>query len=98
MAKKHDESKDILAVSKVCKVDVYNKHISAPKVNNIGIRTWGRIDYLVNYCGWVFTYDNSARVIKVKTESNDNYKAHKREAKKAAKEQTLTNKKNKRNG
>lgn len=97
MSKNHDESKDLRLVGRIVKIDYSNKTIQAPKTVTIGIRTWGRIDYLVNYCGWYFIWNNEVK-LQAKTsnaEDNTNTK-RKREAKKLAKENTLTNKKKKR--
>lgn len=92
---KHDESKDLVAISKVVRVDNYNKTLQAPKSAIIGIKTWGRIDYLVNYCGWHFFWNNDAVAKSISKTDTDSYKTRKREAKKFAKENTLTNKKHK---
>lgn len=94
MSKKHDENKDVRLLSRKVRVDVYNKSISANKSTIIGNRSWGRIDFLVNYCGYHFFWDNNAKVITKSFEDNDNKKS-KRDYKKASKEQTLTNKNNK---
>lgn len=95
MAKKHDENKDLRLISRICKIDYAFKVISTSKSTIIGIRTWGKIDYLVNYCGWTFVYDNSVVVRAINNMDSDNTKNSKREAKKAAKEKTLTNKRRK---
>lgn len=65
---KHDENKDVRLVSRIAKVNTVNKTIKAPKGTLIGIRSWGRIDYLTNYCGYVFIWDNT---VKVNIFSND---------------------------
>lgn len=94
MAKKHDENKDIRLVSRIAKVDYSDKTIQTSKSTIIGNKTWGRIDFLCHYCGWTFIWNNSVRINnKYIVNDNDNIK-HKRDAKKAAKENTLTNKKN----
>lgn len=93
MSKNHDENKDLRLISRVAKVDYSNKTIQAPKSQVIGIRSWGRIDYLVNYCGWHFFWNNHVSVRNVVVKSED--KQNKREIKKAAKEPKLTNKKRK---
>lgn len=31
-------------------------HLTAPKDTIIGIRLWGKIDYLCHYCGYVFSW------------------------------------------
>jgi hypothetical protein len=92
MANRHDESKDLRLVGSKLKVDYADKTIQAPKSAIIGIRTWGRIDYLTHYCGWTFIWNNSVSVRTQRPDSDAPTK-HKRESKKAAKEQTLTNKK-----
>lgn len=96
MSKKHDENKDIRLISRIAKFDYSNKTIQAPKSAIIGNKTWGRIDYLTHYCGWTFIWNNDVRISgKYITNDDDNAK-RKRDAKKAAKENTLTNKKKKR--
>lgn len=93
MSKKHDENKDLRLVSRIAKIDYSNKTIQASKSAIIGNKTWGRIDYLCHYCGWIFIWNNSV-VVRNNYRSDDNGAIkRKREAKKAAKENTLTNKK-----
>ena len=62
MGKTHDESKDIHLLSKALVVNVYNKTIEANKSQIIGNRRWGRIDFLVNHCGWTFIWNNHVKV------------------------------------
>lgn len=94
MAKKHDENKDLRFISRIAKIDYSNKTIQTSKTAIIGIRTWGRIDYLTHYCGWHFIYNNDIH-ISGRYLNNDDDKSIKckREAKKLAKENTLSNKK-----
>lgn len=93
MSKKHDENKDLRLVSRIAKINYSNKTIQASKSAIIGNKTWGRIDYLCHYCGWTFIWNNSV-VVRNNYRSDDNGAIkRKREAKKAAKENTLTNKK-----
>lgn len=54
MAKMHDENKDLRSVSKIAKIDRGAKLIRCSKNATIGIRMWGKIDYLVHYLGWYF--------------------------------------------
>ena len=94
MAKSHDENKDLHLVSRIAKIDYANKTIQASKSAIIGIRTWGRIDYLTNYCGWYFIYNNNVKVNSKLMNNDDNTsKIRKRDAKKVAKDNTLSNKK-----
>ena len=56
----------------------------------IGIHTWGRIDFLVHYCGYVLNRSNNVKA------SNLNFEdatVSARETKKIKKEHKLTNKK-----
>lgn len=93
MGKLHDENKDIRLVSRIAKVDYSNKTIQAPKSAIIGNKTWGRIDFLCHYRGWYFIWNNDVRV-SVRYSSNDSdVTKSKRDAKKDAKENMLTNKK-----
>lgn len=94
MNKKHDENKDLRLISRVAKVDYSTKTIQAPKTAIIGIRSWGRIDFLERYCGWTFFWNNNIKV-PTRLVANDEAAKHKRDAKKAAKENTLTDKRKK---
>lgn len=96
MSKKHDENKDIRLVSRIAKLDNINKTIQAPKSAIIGNTTWGRIDFLTHYCGWTFVWNNDIIISGRNSSDNDNVKKRKREAKKLAKETSLSNKTNKR--
>ena len=96
MNKKHDENKDIRLVSRIAKLDYFNKTIQAPKSAIIGNTTWGRIDFLTHYCGWTFVWNNDIIISGRNSSDNDNAKKRKREAKKLAKETSLSNKTNKR--
>ena len=86
--KQHDEDKDVRLVSRSCRVNTHDKTIEANKSTNIGIRTWGRIDFLTKYRGWHFIWNNDAKP----SNSVVDAKLHSREAKKAAKEPKLTDK------
>lgn len=88
--KNHDENKDLRLFSRIGKVDTITKTLKANKNQLIGIRMWGRIDYLTKYCGYVFIRDNS---INANVANNDNNSSNYRDLKKARKEKQLTNKK-----
>ena len=86
--KKHDEKKDLKCVSRVAEIN--GNHIIIPTNSMIGIHTWGRIDFLVHYCGYVLNRSNNVKA------SNLNFEdatVSAREAKKIKKEHKLTNKK-----
>ena len=88
MAKKHDEKKDLKCVSRIAEIN--GNHIIIPTNSVIGIHTWGRIDFLVHYCGYVLNRSNNVKA------SNLNFEdatVSAREAKKIKKEHKLTNKK-----
>ena len=86
--KKHDERKDLKCVSRVAEIN--GNHIIIPTNSVIGIHTWGRIDFLIHYCGYVLNRSNNVKA------SNLNFEdatVSAREAKKIKKEHKLTNKK-----
>lgn len=91
MAKLHDENKDIQLLKRSCYVNYGTKTIQAPKSAIIGIKTWGRIDFLVHHKGYHFVWDNGAVVDKSSYEDSDK-KKNLRAIKKASKEHTLSDK------
>ena len=91
MAKRHDENSDLRSFGRIGNVNVVTKTLSASKATIIGIRMWGKIDYLVNYCGYHFVWDNTAKGV-AKIVSENVAKSNTRAAKKAAKEHKLTDK------
>lgn len=60
MAKRHDENKCLKSFNRIGRVSIYDKTLQAPKNAVIGIHLWGKIDYLTNYCGWHFIWNNNA--------------------------------------
>lgn len=88
MAKKHDEKKDLKCVSKV--VEINGNHIIVPTNAVIGIHMWGRIDFLVHYCGYILNRSKNVKASNLKIEDAT---VSAREAKKIKKEHKLTNKK-----
>ena len=86
--KKHDEKKDLKYVSKVAEIN--GNHIIIPTNTVIGIHMWGRIDFLVNYCGYVI---NRSKNIKASNLKFEDAEVSAREAKKIKKEHKLSNKK-----
>lgn len=89
MAKKHDERKDLKCVSRIAKID--GNHIIIPINAVIGIHIWGRIDFLVHYCGYVI--NRGSNTIKPSNLNFEDATVSAREAKKIKKEHKLTNKK-----
>ena len=88
MAKKHDEKKDLKCVSKVAEIN--GNHIIVPTDAVIGIHTWGRIDFLVHYCGYILNRSKNVKASNLKFEDAE---VRAREAKKIKKEHKLSNKK-----
>ena len=88
MAKKHDERKDLKCVSKVAEIN--GNRIIIPTDAVIGIHTWGRIDFLVHYCGYIL---NHGKNVKASNLNFEDATVSAREAKKIKKEHKLTNKK-----
>lgn len=88
MAKKHDERKDLKCVSRVAEIN--GNHIIIPTNTVIGIHMWGRIDFLVNYCGYILNRSNNVKASNLRFEDTE---VSAREAKKIKKEHKLSNKK-----
>ena len=88
MAKKHDEKKDLKCVSRVAEIN--GNHIIIPTNSIIGIHTWGRIDFLIHYCGYVL---KRSRNVKASNLNFEDATVSAREAKKIKKEHKLSNKK-----
>lgn len=88
MAKKHDERKDLKCVSKVAEIN--GNRIIVPTNAIIGIHTWGRIDFLIHYCGYILY---RAKNVKASNLNFEDATVSAREAKKIKKEHKLTNKK-----
>lgn len=88
MAKKHDERKDLKCVSKVAEIN--GNRIIIPANSVIGIHTWGRIDFLIHYCGYILY---RAKNVKASNLNFEDATVSAREAKKIKKEHKLTNKK-----
>ena len=85
---KHEESVDVRRVSRIAKIDTHNKLIQLNKADTIGIKTWGRIDYLCNILGYRLI--KSGVVVSDKF-SDDENKKHNREIKKQAKADKANN-------
>ena len=94
MAKRHDENKCLKSFNRIGRVDIYNKTLQAAKNAVIGIHLWGKIDYLTNYCGWHFIWNNDATPGHIQS-SDDNNNADNSIKKKQKKEYKLTDKTNK---
>ena len=88
MAKKHDEKKDLKCVSRVAEIN--GNYIIVPTNSVIGIHTWGRIDFLVHYCGYIL---NRSKNVKASNLNFEDATVSAREAKKIKKEHKLSNKK-----
>ena len=88
MAKKHDERKDLKCVSKVAEIN--GNRIIVPTDAVIGIHIWGRIDFLIHYCGYILY---RAKNVKASNLNFEDATVSAREAKKIKKEHKLTNKK-----
>ena len=86
--KKHDEKKDLKCVSKVAEIN--GNHIIISTNSVIGIHTWGRIDFLVHYCGYILNRSKNVKASNLKFEDAE---VRAREAKKIKKEHKLSNKK-----
>lgn len=90
MAKRHDENKCLKSFNRIGRVNIYDKTLQAPKNAIIGIHLWGKIDYLTNYCGWHFIWNNDATPGHV--QSSDDNNTNSSIKKKQKKEYKLTDK------
>lgn len=52
MGKNHDESKDLRSFARVGRVNAGERTLILSKDAAVGIKTWGRIDFLTHFCGW----------------------------------------------
>lgn len=86
----YDENKCLKSLSKVTEIYYTNKCIIGHPDVCIGLRRLGKIDYLVNYCGWSFFLDNKANIGRNHSFDNNNPSA--REIKKEKKQPKLKNK------
>lgn len=77
--KKHDENNDIKILSRKCLVDTRTKSIKAAKSTILGNKSWGRIDYLTHYCGYVFIWDNTVVTPAFTTTANSEKKTIKKQ-------------------
>lgn len=89
MAKRHDENKCLKSFNRIGRVDIYNKTLQAAKNAVIGIHLWGKIDYLTNYCGRHFIWNNDATPTYVQSSDDNTNNSIK---KKQKKEYKLTDK------
>lgn len=89
---KHDESKDLRLVGRVCKINFSDRTITCNKQTILGIHMLGKIDYLTHYCGWSFFKTNEILLPRRENDGNSKKKLT-REDKKNNKEHKLTNKK-----
>ena len=85
---KHEENVDVRRVSRIAKIDTHNKLIQLNKSDAIGIKIWGRIDYLCNILGYRLI--KSGIVVSDKFNDGD-VKQHNREVKKQIKENKANN-------
>jgi hypothetical protein len=88
MAKRHEEERDLRSVSKIAKVHQGQKVIEISKSQLVGIKMWGKLDYLTKYKGWYLVFTNAA----AKTQSSDSNKNSARIEKKMKKEHQLKDK------
>lgn len=86
--KNYDEASVIRSITK--KADVYvdrvNKVVQVKKDSNeVGNGTWGKIDYLCHYCGYIYVLmlkiNNNKKIINREFGNDDNRKISKRERK-----------------
>ena len=78
---KHDERRDAQFLSKKCIVDAITKTITASHSTPLGNKSWGRIDFLCHYCGYLFLYGNTEINKKTYEDDKETIKSIKKESK-----------------
>ena len=63
---KYDENKVLRSVARVARVE--GNHIIIKSDALVGIHMWGKLDYLVNYRGYIVS--RSSKVVKLKSEES----------------------------
>lgn len=86
--KHHEENVDLRLLSKVCKIDSRMKVIQITDKSAIGLKRWGRIDYLCNIKGYRIVASGISIGDKF---DNSDVKAHNREVKKQIKADKANN-------
>lgn len=86
--KHHEENVDLRHLSRVAKIDSRMKVIQITDKSKIGLKTWGRIDFLCNIKGYRLV--SSGISIGDRFDSSDN-KSHNREVKKQIKAEKANN-------
>lgn len=86
---KHDENKDLKSIVRIGKPDYSSLTLCLNRGTHIGIKMWGKIDFLTHYCGWSVKW-NDGNVLQ--TQVTNEEKKSIRDAKKKKKEHQLTDK------
>ena len=68
---KHDENNDLRSVSRIGKVNYSNGTITLNRNSIIGIKMWGKLDFLRNHRGWTLLWDNKLIVDNRQYSNND---------------------------
>lgn len=70
---RYDEASVVRRLSKKASININarEKTIEIVKDNtDVGIRSWGKIDYLCNYCGYIRFFTKSVKKVKVYTDDS----------------------------
>ena len=72
--RKYDEASVVRILKKNKGVRVNSNNVIEVLTTSpaVGIGTWGKIDYLVNYCGYVVTFSNNVLYTNGNKEDKDN--------------------------
>lgn len=90
MKRKYDEASVVRALNKKqsIKVDTVNRVVEVQKnATDVGNGSWGKIDYLCHYCGYIYVFVNSVskknirQTSKIENTNVINKKVAKRESK-----------------
>lgn len=88
---RYDEGKVLRQLDrKSVRIDYALKVIEVAKeANDIGIHSWGKLDYLQNYCGWKIITVNMTEIMKAKVAERETRKAERKREKEERKNKKM---------
>ena len=89
---RYDEGKVLRQLDrKSVRIDYALKVIEVAKeANDIGINSWGKLDYLQNYCGWKVISVNMTEIQKAKVAEREARKAERKKEKEERKAKKMS--------
>ena len=89
---RYDEGKVLRQLAKKSvRIDYAAKVIGVAKgINDIGIHSWGKLDYLQNYCGWKVILVDMTEIQKAKLAEREARKAERKKEKEERKAKKMS--------